>query len=173
MGTADGTFRLSEASLLSRRVISMRSLWVVLLGGLLTLGPVVAADGLAKIISFTTRESEIRDIVQAIARLADQNVVIDPKIRGKMALTVKEVTAEDALHLVAGITGNKIAVVRGVLVFAPEETIKYMLGPGRTSLNRLRYAKAEDVAAILNKVYPKDASAVHHATTNTVIVTPK
>jgi len=152
----------------------VRTLLVLAL--VLSLSPMTvraANEGLEKIISFTTREAEVRVILQTIAQLAGVNIVVDPKIRTRMPFSVKDVTAFDAMHLIAGITGNKMAFIRNVLVVAPEETIKFMLGPGRTELVRLRYAKAEDIAAIVNKVYPKDAQAQHHPPTNTVIIAPK
>jgi hypothetical protein len=86
--------------------------------------------GLDKIISFTTRDSEIRDIVMTIGRLAGVNVLVDPKIRGKMPLFLKDVTAADALQLVAGITGNRVGSINGVVVFATEDTLRFMRGPG-------------------------------------------
>ena len=135
--------------------------------------PGAATGGLEKVISFTAKDAKIQDIIQAIAKLADVNVVIDPKISGRMPLSVKNVTAGDALHLVAGITGNKVAKIRGVVVVAPEETLKSMFGPGRTGLLHLRHAKSEEVSALLNKLFARDLSAHHYSPTNTVITAPK
>jgi type II secretory pathway component GspD/PulD (secretin) len=131
------------------------------------------AGDLDRVISFSAKDLEIRGIVQALGQLGDVNVLVDPKVRGRMAFNVKDVTVADALYLVAGITGNRIATIRGVVVFAQEDTIKFMQGPGRVALLRLKYAKAEDVAGVINKIFQKDASAIHNAPTNHLIVTPK
>lgn len=151
----------------------MRCLRLVLALVILMPASVRAQDGLDKLISFNTRDSEIRDIVMTIGKLAGVNVMVDPKIRGKMPLTLKDVTAVDALRLVAGITGNKVGAINGVVIFATEETLKFMAGPARNALYQLKYAKSEEVSAILNKVFAKDLTAIHHGPTNKIIVAPK
>jgi type II secretory pathway component GspD/PulD (secretin) len=149
----------------------MRLAAVLVLLGLCT--PVCAQEGLDKVISYHTREAEIRDIVQSIASLCKVNVMIDPKVRGRMPFNLDNVPAGEALGMLAGITGNKTTLINTVLIFGQEETIKNMQGKGQAVRLRLSYAKAEDVANILNKVYPKDAQAIHYAPTNTVVVSPK
>lgn len=135
--------------------------------------PALAQDPLDKVISFNARDTEIREIVMTIGKLANINVMVDPKIRGKMPLTLRDVTAADALRLVAGITGNKVGWINGVVIFATEETLKFMQGPGRNALIQLKYAKSEEVAGILNKVFSKDVNSINHAPTNKLIVVPK
>jgi type II secretory pathway component GspD/PulD (secretin) len=149
----------------------MRLVSILLLLSLYT--PACAEEGLDKVISYHTRESEIRDIVQSIANLCKVNVMIDPKVRGRMPFNLDNVPAGEALGMLAGITGNKTTMVNTVLIFGQEDTIKNFQGKGISLRLRLSYAKAEEVAGILAKVYPKDANAVHYAPTNTVIVTPK
>lgn len=135
--------------------------------------PVLAQDPLDKLISFNARDTEIREIAMTIGKLANVNVMVDPKVRGKMPLTLRDVTAAEALKLVAGITGNKVGMINGVVIFATEETLKFMQGPGRNSLIQLKYAKSEEVAGILNKVFAKDINSINHAPTNKLIVVPK
>lgn len=147
----------------------MRSLLILLA----LVAPVLAQDPLDKLISFNARDTEIREIAMTIGKLANVNVMVDPKVRGKMPLTLRDVTAAEALKLVAGITGNKVGMINGVVIFATEETLKFMQGPGRNSLIQLKYAKSEEVAGILNKVFAKDINSINHAPTNKLIVVPK
>jgi type II secretory pathway component GspD/PulD (secretin) len=151
----------------------MRAYLVAIAVVLLMPAAALAQDGLEKIITLTARDSEIRDLVQSVARLANVNVIVDPKIRGKMPVNLKDITAADAFKLLAGITGNKVGMIDGVVIFATEETMKFMQGPARNVTYQLRYAKAEEVGAIINKVFPKDAQAIHHGPTNKVIITTK
>ena len=135
--------------------------------------PAPEPQGLTKVISFNGKESEIRDIVMTIGRLGGFNVMVEPKIRGKMPLMLNNVTCAEALKLVAGITGNKVGMVSGVVIFATEETLKFMGGPGRSAIYQLRYAKSEDIAGIINKVFQKDLQSIHHGPTNKLLVVPK
>lgn len=148
-------------------------LWLSLLM-VLAAAPAFAQDGLDRLISFNNpRDTEIRDIVMTLGRLGNVNVMVDPKVRGKMPLTLKDVSVADALRLVAGITGNKVGAINGVIIFATEETLRFMQGPGRNALYQLRYAKAEEVSGILNKVFAKDLTSTPHNPTNRLLVAPK
>jgi type II secretory pathway component GspD/PulD (secretin) len=129
--------------------------------------------GLMKTITINAKESEIRDLVMTIGRLGGFNVMVEPKIRGKMPLMLNNVTCAEALKLVAGITGNKVGMVSGVVIFSTEETLKFMQGPARSALYQLRYAKSEDISGIINKVFAKDLQSIHHGPTNKVLVVPK
>lgn len=148
--------------------------YLALLLALLLFAPAAAEPpGLTKVISFNARDSEIRDIVMTIGRLGGFNVMVEPKIRGKMPLQLNDVSCAEALKLVAGITGNKVGMISGVVIFATEETLKFMQGPARSALYQLRHAKAEDISGIINKVFQKDLQSIHHAPTNKLLVVPK
>lgn len=129
--------------------------------------------GLERVISYTTRNAKIRDIVQSIADLSGVNIVIDPKVKGEMPLNVQKVPAGEMLRLVAGITGNTVGLVRGVLVFGSQEAVRNVQGRGAGRLFRLSHAKSEDITALLNKIYKDDVEATDHKPSNSLFVVPK
>lgn len=131
---------------------------------------VPASAELSKAISLNVRDSELRQIFHLLGRLADVNVLVDPQIRGKMTVNLKDVTAEQAFYLVASITGHKVGIVQGVVIVAKEEILLNMLGPLRAKVRRLGYSRSDDVAALMTKLFPKQLVVVSEPRTNSVIL---
>ena len=155
------------------RSLALALVTAALINAALVPGAALAQAGFDKVISYTTRDSEIRDIVMSVGKLGGFNVMVDPKVRGKLPLQLKDVTCAEALKLVAGITGNKVGIIDGIVIFGTEETLKFMQGPARHRMFQLKYAKSTDVSGILNKVFQKDLSSVDDPKTNQVLVAPK
>lgn len=54
-----------------------------------------------RIISFYFRDAEIKDVLLALSKETDYNIVFDPDISGKVTLDVKKVTLSEALDILA------------------------------------------------------------------------
>lgn len=141
----------------------------------LALASSAAAQGsLNKTISLSIRrDTEIKDIIATIAKLADTNIVVDPKVRAKMKLELKDVRAIDALRVVAGINNLEMTEYEGVIVVGTDEVVKNVRGSGQFVFRTLSHSKAEETADLVNKVMKDDVSVVADPRTNSIIITPK
>jgi type IV pilus secretin PilQ/predicted competence protein len=138
----------------------------------------VMHTGLLKAFSIVSpKEQDLTQIFQIIAIAGKFNVVVDPRIRQKMVLTLKDVEPLEALYTVAKLNGLKIKELRnkgGSLTYAiaPQEIIEKNFEAAFTRSFQLRYAKAEDVANIVAKGLGKDVSigVEKDARTNSLIL---
>jgi type IV pilus assembly protein PilQ len=77
--------------------------WVLVLAGVL-LG---AAEGEAMPVSINAADCEVRDILFAIARQGNVNLLIDDSVCGKVNIRLENVEFSDALQLIAAVKGLK------------------------------------------------------------------
>jgi len=172
---SEGDSQLYSAFTQIRSVAAFRAvvLWLPLIAAC-HVATANAQEGLEKVISLNvTKDTELSVIFGTIAKISNTNIVLDPKVRSKMSLNLRDISALDAMRVVASINGLKIGKLGNVYVVGQPETVKNVLGRGRIQVRQLGYAKAEDIANIINQTLSEDVTAQHYAPTNSVILTPK
>lgn len=108
------------------------------------------------------KEQELTQIFSIIALSGGFNVVVDPRVRQKMSITLKDVEPLEAMETIAKLNGLKIKRIDGkkgtTYAVAPPEIIEKGFDNAFTRAVQLRYAKAEDVAATIQKGLGKDVN---------------
>jgi len=130
----------------------------------------------AQAFTLKSREIDVRDVFQAIAREAKINVVFDKDVRGKIAVELKNVPALEALKLIAKINRYNVYEVKGLkntFAVAKQDVIDQFFEKGSYKVFVLRYAKADETQAILSKALGKSANinVEVDARTNSLVVT--
>ena len=60
--------------------------------------------------------AEIADVFRALAELGEMNIVLDPAVQGRLTIRLHDLTCEEALKLVAYITGVEYRIVGTSLI---------------------------------------------------------
>lgn len=115
---------------------------------------------------FNFKDVELANIFQTIAVLGKFNVIIDPQVaRAKMVVALKQVEPLDALFLVARIQELKVKRVKWeegstttTYAIGRPDKIEKGFEQANSRTIQLKYAKAEDVAGILQKGLGKDVN---------------
>lgn len=141
----------------------------------------------AKTISLDLQNTNTRDAVQVVAKLMNINVVISPSVSGVTSLHLRDVPAEEAFNLLlnsSGLARSKIdqvsfIVPRAELMQVKQDELKLKeivddAEPLNTRVWRIRFAKADDIARLLqdntNSFLSKRGRARVDLRTNTVCV---
>lgn len=159
--------------------------WVPLsLSMLLSVAPLAAApaDDEAKI-SIDVKDSDVVDIVRLLAEVGDFQVVVDPGINCKLTMALKQVRWVTALDLALKSCGlareEDGGVVRiGTAARLTQELVerrklaeeRALGGPLRLRTIRLSYARAADVAPIVQRFLSPRGSVFFDARTNTLFI---
>jgi len=115
------------------------------------------------LITLNFQQMPIRGVLQQLAQFAHINCVISPKVSGNISLYLDEVTWQQALATILQSQGLAKRFVDGVWYIAPASAIANQekalldvatqsqeLAPLQVEFFKLRYAKASDIAKILN-----------------------
>ncbi|MBU1107131.1 MAG: hypothetical protein KKB51_10720 [Candidatus Riflebacteria bacterium] len=102
-------------------------------------------------ISMDFKDADIREIFRIITKQAGFGVVIEKSVRGNMTLSLKDVSAKDAMDLVAESSGFAW-IKRGNSILLTDEA---RLGKEVKVIN-LKYISAEELAKILSMVITAD-----------------
>ncbi|MCS7280763.1 MAG: secretin and TonB N-terminal domain-containing protein [Desulfobacterota bacterium] len=62
----------------------------------------IVIEGPREVFSFALREADVRDVLKAIGKQTNFNVVISPEVQGKITVDLKNVTLEKALEYILG-----------------------------------------------------------------------
>lgn len=129
---------------------------------LLSVGYATLSSWLPAFSLISPKEQELTQIFQIIALAGGFNVVVDPRVRQKMTVTLKDVEPLEAMETIARLNGLKIKKIEGKKGFtyavAPPEIIEKGFDNAFTRAVQLRYAKAEDVALVIAKGLGKDVN---------------
>lgn len=108
-----------------------------------------------KAISVQFSGTNLREVVQAIARYSGLEVVLTPGARGSVSISLKDRDPETAIAMAAAAAGYAAENVDGVWVVGPLEEVKATSNRvGETEVIPLRYRKFDDIAALLSKHFP-------------------
>ncbi len=60
----------------------------------------IEVNGEAEVFSFSLKDAEVKDVLRAISRQADYNVVVEPDVKGQCTVSLKNVTLREALDYI-------------------------------------------------------------------------
>lgn len=107
----------------------------------------VQAD-METLVDLQVEEEEVVPVLQILARLGDLNLVLDPAVKGKVSAQLQQVPLKTALDIVSRLQGLEYQQLGNVLVVGTADCFRQ--GFARVYCVKLQYAKASDVANLLN-----------------------
>jgi len=135
-------------------------------------------------VSVDFKDAEVVDIARLFAEVGDFQLVVDPGVTCKLTLKLKEVPWPTALDMALKVCGLGSEVDNGIVRVAPvaKLTVEHaerrklaeeqkLNRPLRTVHHRLSYARATELAPVLQKFLSPRGSIVVDARTNTLIIT--
>lgn len=137
------------------------------------------------LIDFDVKNAEVTDILRLLAEVGSFNLVADANVQCRLTLRLTAVTWPDVLGVVLKscklgqerIGPNLVRVARWEQLRRElEEKRKYeeekaLAGPLRTTYCRLAYARAREIAPLLEKFLSPRGEVVFDERTNTLIIT--
>lgn len=115
-----------------------------------------------ELLTLNFQDIEVRSVLQVLADFTGLNIVVSDSVRGNITLRLKEVPWDQAMDIILKIQGLGMKKEGGVVYVAPavelatkeKETLEATkqiteLVPVRSEYVRINYAKASEVAAIL------------------------
>ena len=109
----------------------------------------VQAD-METLVDLQVEEEEVVPVLQTLARLGDLNLVLDPAVKGRVSAQLQQVPLKTALDVVAHLQGLEYQQVGNVLVVGTAAC--FHQGFAQAYCIKLQYAKASEVAILLNEV---------------------
>jgi type IV pilus assembly protein PilQ len=136
-------------------------------------------------IDIDVKEADVLDVLRLLAEVGELNLVADPDVSCKATLKLTDVPWPQVFELVlrtCGLAqdrmGDNLVRVATTEQLRKEyeerrryEEEKSLAGPLRTTYRRLAYARARDLAPILEKFLSPRGSVVFDERTNTLIIT--
>jgi type II secretory pathway component GspD/PulD (secretin) len=104
-------------------------------------------------------ETDIHDVLKALAMQAKMNIIASPDVKGDLTISMENVTVEEALNMVTSLSGFKFALVNGSYVVGTQENLKSLMTSGMsvssdvrvTEVIAIRYADPTVVTSIVEK----------------------
>ncbi|MFW5999591.1 MAG: secretin N-terminal domain-containing protein [Halanaerobiaceae bacterium] len=118
----------------------------------------------------TFRETDIRDVLQAIAEVADVNLVTDSSVSGEVTIHLQDITFSEALKMVTQTEGLAYQWDENTIVVATPDRIEEIYEEERTRIIDLQDTDLESVQGVLSGVFP-DLNVVASERTGQVVVT--
>ena len=149
----------------------------------LGLGPIAAAPS-AKKIDLNVHQSDVRNVLGQLAEVAKLNLVLSDEVRGRVTVKLRQVSARQAMEVIARSQGLGIQRYDGVVFIdrldrltaydvakARWRRATATSGPLVTRLFPLSYARAADLAPLVKDLLSRRGRVTVDARTNTLIVT--
>ena len=166
---------------------------IILISLLLSQSPTVPAEENSRparetaqtLIDFDVKDADVLDILRLLAKVGDFNLIADPEVRCQFTLALTAVSWRQLMELTLKscrlgedrLGENLIRVATLVqLTREQEERRRYeeekrLSGPLQTSYRQLSYARARDLAPILQKTLSPRGDVAFDERTNTLIIT--
>lgn len=129
----------------------------------------------SKTLSLDLKGLDILDIFKIISQTSGLNIIANKNVTGKVTLFLKDIDAWDAFLIL--VESNNLAYERQgnnvkVMTDADFERIygRKFVDKRKTSINTLRYAKANNIAGSLNQIKTNIGRVIVDETSNTVIL---
>lgn len=130
-------------------------------------------------LSLNFQDIEVRAVLQIIAEFTNQNIVVSDSVRGNITLRLDNVPWDQALDIIMKTKGLAMRKVDNVIYVAPEAELntaeiealeawrkKQSLEPSNTEIIQLKYAKAADIAKIIEDSRKSSQTLNGTSTTN-------
>ena len=146
--------------------------------------PTAAAPRDEAAISIDFKDADITDVVRLMAEVGAFQVVVDPGVSCKLTMKLKEVPWPTALDMGLRSCGLGYEEENGIVRVAPVakltaehverrrlEEERRLAGPLKTTMHRLSYARAAELAPLLKKFLSPRGEVIYDVRTNTLIIT--
>jgi type IV pilus assembly protein PilQ len=138
-------------------------------------------------LSLNFQDIEVRSVLQLLADFTGLNMVVSDTVRGNITLRLKDVHWEEALDIILQTKGLSKRQRGNVIMVAPTEEVARMeqleaqaaiameeLEPLKTSLIRIKYARASELAALIkseaNRLMSTRGNVTVDERTNTLLI---
>ncbi|MGD9096181.1 MAG: type IV pilus secretin PilQ family protein, partial [Chromatiales bacterium] len=138
-------------------------------------------------LSLNFQDIEVRSVLQLLADFTGLNMVVSDTVRGNITLRLKDVHWEEALDIILQTKGLSKRQRGNVIMVAPTEEVARMeqleaqaaiameeLEPLKTSLIRVKYARASELAALVksdaNRLMSTRGNVTVDERTNTLLI---
>ena len=110
-----------------------------------------------KNISLNFLGADINDVLKALSVQSGQNIVAGKDVKGEVTVNLSNVSLDEAMDYVAKLSGYTYTKANDTYLVASKESIQGMTGGAGpravTQVFALHYAKADDVARVLGKLF--------------------
>jgi len=137
-----------------------------------------------EIFTFDFTDIDIKDLFKFIADISGLNIILDPRVTGKITLKLVDVPWDQALDLICRSQGLGYAIEGNVIRVAPLSVLskeaeerrrqkeqEELVRPMRTIIRPLSYAAADEVSSLVRKMLSPKGSIDRDERTNTLIIT--
>ena len=138
-------------------------------------------------LSLNFQDIEVRSVLQLLADFTGLNMVVSDTVSGNITLRLKDVHWEEALDIILTTKGLSKRERGNIIMVAPTEEVARMeqleaqaamameeLEPLKTSLIRIKYARAEELAALVksdaNRLMSPRGNVTVDERTNTLLI---
>ncbi|MBI3398084.1 MAG: type IV pilus secretin PilQ [Deltaproteobacteria bacterium] len=121
-------------------------------------------------LTIEVRDAELKDVLRAIAKQNNMNVIIGEDVTGKITFSFDKITLKDALDIITRANGLNYVIQNNVLWIGKRENIAKAGEDIVLEIVQLNYAKAADVVGQLKGILSEGGSAVPDNRKNAVIL---
>lgn len=135
-------------------------------------------------ISIDVKDASIKDVLRLMAEVGSFQVVIDSEVSCSLTMKLTQVRWETALQMALRSCGLAQEEENGIVRVAPASKLlselrsrqqlaeeRRLNQPMKTTLYRLSYARAQEIAPILQKFLSPRGQVIFDVRTNTLLVT--
>lgn len=108
-----------------------------------------------KRVSVDVTRGDVEDVIKALAFQSGRNIIVLPSVKGAVTITLKQGPLTEVLRTIAAIVGAEVREFNGnYYVGSPTELRGVVARTGVKEVVSVRYAKVDDVVALLQAAYP-------------------
>ncbi len=124
-----------------------------------------------QVISVEFRETPIEDVLRALAKQADIDVVKSPEVTGTVTATLTDVPLSEALENILSVHGYGFVATKNMVRVLPKEQIIAVREKILNRVYRITYADVSEVEEALEKFISSEGSISSNPGTSNIIVT--
>src|SRR3989338_1429236 len=127
-------------------------------------------DGDTTTFTIEVRDAELKDVLRAIAKQNNLNIIVGEDVTGKATFSFDRITLKDALDIITKANGLNYVIQNNVLWIGKKEDIAKAGEDIVLEIVQLNYAKAADLAVQVKGVLSERGSAVADSRKNALIL---
>lgn len=108
-------------------------------------------DATNKLISLDFRDISVRDILKILADFSGKNIIISDKITGNLTVKLDNITWNQALAVILNMQNLSKQEENNLIIIAPNNGNMLDKAPHTSTITKIHYAKAEEIASLLAK----------------------
>ncbi len=139
----------------------MKRKWVVWVAALQLIILMQVTTAAQKLIDLEFNGARVQDVLQVLRRLGDFNIVADPQVTGEVTIFLKQVTAREAVGLVAQAAGYSYRFQGNTVHIATEQRLEALFSPSAQPASAPEYkvynlqsVDAAQAVAMLSRMLP-------------------